>query len=108
MKRNHKNPFLGRSVDEDLRRDMKNPKFARTFHKARTDLQLRYNLRALAEKTGVGVRELARRMGTHPAQVERLFTRPLERCQVDTLVRFGTALGREVTISFKKLPSAHP
>ena len=93
--------YIGRSVQEDLEKDLRDPEFAEAFVKAKARLYLRKKIRALAEEKGVGIRELARRMGTSPAQVMRLFKSPAENWRLDTLIKFSVAIGKTLNISFK-------
>lgn len=96
-----RNPHVGRLARQDLRQDLKNARFARAFHRIKAKISMRQKLKMVAEKEGIGVRELARRMGTSPAQVIRLFSSPSESWRLDTLIRFGAAVGKTLNISFK-------
>ena len=96
-----KNPYIGRPVREDLKKDLRDAKFARAFRQAKSKLSLREQMKKLAEKEGVGIRELARRMKTSPAQVTRLFNSPSESWRLDTLIKFSAAVGKTIDISFR-------
>lgn len=59
---------------------------------------LAWQLEEAARKAGIAKAELARRIGTSRAQVERIFDPTNSKVQLDTLQRAARALGRTLRV----------
>ena len=57
---------------EDLREQLKDPRFKKSFEKERSKLQLGYQIHLAREKAGMTQQELARKIGTRQSNISRL------------------------------------
>jgi transcriptional regulator with XRE-family HTH domain len=87
-----KNPNIGTSLDTLLQRDGTRDE----VHDLAQKRVIAWQLEQAAKDAGVAKAELARRMGTSRAQVDRILDPVNNKVQLDTLQRAARALGRRL------------
>lgn len=88
------NPHIGSSLDSLLEADGTRDE----VHDLAQKRVIAWQLEQAAEKAGIAKAELARRMRTSRAQVDRVFDPTNNKVQLDTLQRAAHALGRTLKL----------
>jgi antitoxin HicB len=89
-----KNRHIGSTLDSLLERDGTR----HDVHDLAQKRVLAWQLEQAAAQAGIAKAELARRMGTSRAQVDRVFDPTNNKVQLDTLQRAAHALGRTLKL----------
>ena len=90
------------TVKQIIKAEMKSPEFTHEYLSEGERIQVILELQRIAKEQGLTVRELARRMGTSPAQVSRLLnTKRTGAATITTLTKFARATGMLLTVMFE-------
>src|SRR5882724_3705112 len=100
-----RNKHIGSSLDDWLKEESaKDPSFAAGLEERFDKYRLAQELKAMREQAGLSQKQLAERVHTKQPSIARL-----ERARVlpklDLLQRVARALGAEVVVSFRRIPS---
>ena len=105
MATRQRNKHIGSSLDDWLKEESaKDPSFAAGLEERFDKYRLAQELKAMREQAGLSQKQLAERVHTKQPSIARL-----ERARVlpklDLLQRVARALGAEVVVSFRRIPS---
>jgi DNA-binding XRE family transcriptional regulator len=94
-----------RHFSDWLKEKLRDPKFRKGYHEARTAVMLGYKIHQLREKLGLTQAELAKRMGTKQQAIARLERGDYEGFTLKTLERIAEATKTELVIDFRRTGS---
>lgn len=91
----------GGNFQQDLEKDLKDPKFRVLFEREKQRLRLSERLHHALSQSRLSIRKAATFMGTSKSQVERIINDPKANVSVDTLIKFAAAIGKSLEIRIK-------
>jgi ribosome-binding protein aMBF1 (putative translation factor) len=91
----------GRTIEEHIKEQMKDPAFKKAWHDLDTEFELLESMIKAREKAGVSQTELAKRIGTKQPAIARLEGGAFRKATVETLRKIADALDARLVIKLQ-------
>ena len=91
----------GRTIEQHIKEQMKDPAFKKAWHKLDTEFELLESMVKAREKAGVSQTELAKRIGTKQPAIARLERGGFKKATVETLKKIADALNAKLVVKLQ-------
>lgn len=96
----------GRTLEEHIAEQMKNPAFKKTWHDLDPEFELLESMIKAREKAGITQTELAKRMGVKQPALSRLERGAISKATIETLKKIAHALGARLVVKLEPKKAA--